>query len=73
MTSATFDLEDIRSYRIAVRSRSTCAASAVNYPRVDIDFELTKPHDLLTAVSQPPEWHYHTPEEEIAYGPAVWL
>lgn len=73
VTSATFDLEDIRSYRIAVRSRSHSAASAVNYPRVNLDFELTKAHDLLTATNFPMEWIYHLPEEEIAYGPASWL
>lgn len=73
VTSATFDLEDIRAYRIAVRSRCHAAASAVNYPRVNVDFELTKPHDLLTATSAPLQWIYHTAEEEIAYGPAAWL
>lgn len=73
VTSATFDLEDIRAYRNAIRSRCTSAASAVNYPRVNVDFELTKPHDLLMAANTPMEWIYHTPEEEIAYGPAAWL
>lgn len=73
VTSATFDLEDIRAFRIAIRSRCHSAASAVNYPRVNVDFELTKPHDLLTRTNMPMEWIYHTPEEEIAYGPAAWL
>lgn len=73
MTTATFDLEDIRAHRIAVRSRCQSAASAVDYPRVRVDFELTKQHDLLTATNTPIDWIYHTPEEEIAYGPAAWL
>lgn len=73
VTTATFDLEDIRSYRIAVRSRCHSAASTVDYPRIFVDFELTKPNDLLTSTNIPMEWIYHTPEEEIAYGPASWL
>lgn len=73
VTSATFNLEEIRSYRVAVRSRCHAAASTVNYPRVFVDFELTKPHDLLGPISLTMEWHFHTPEEEIAYGPASWL
>lgn len=70
---ATFDLEDIHSYRIAVRSRCQAAASAVDYPRVHIDFELTKSHDIYASVSPSMEWFTHSPEEEIAYGPASWL
>lgn len=73
VTSATFDLEDIRAYRASFRSRCSDAASTVNYPRVKVDFELTKPHDLMAATNSPMEWFNHTPEEEIAYGPAVWL
>lgn len=70
---ATFDLEDIHSYRIAVRSRCQAAASSVDYPRCHIDFELTKSHDIYTPISSPMEWFTHSPEEEIAYGPASWL
>lgn len=73
VTTATIDLEDIRAYRIALRSRCHIAASAVNYPRVNVNFELTKPHDLMTPTNSPIDWFYHTPEEEIAYGPASWL
>lgn len=73
MTSATFDLEEIRAYRIALRSRSNLAAAAPNYPRISVDFELTKPHSLMTPVSSPRKWIDLTPEEEIAYGTASWL
>lgn len=73
VTTATFDLEDIRAYRIAIRSRCHSAAATVDYPRILVDFELTEPHDLMTVTSFPMDWVYHTPEEEIAYGPASWL
>lgn len=72
MSTATFDLEDIRAYRAAIPSRCSSAASSVNYPRVKVDFELTKPHDLMAATSLPMEWFFHTPEEEIAYGPGTF-
>lgn len=73
VTAATIDLEDIRSYRISHRSRSTSAASAPTYPRVTIDFELTAKNDHYAIPSSPLQWVYHTPEEEIALGPACWL
>lgn len=73
MTTATFDLEDIRCYRMAVRSRSHAAASAPNYPRIVVDFELSGLNDLFTPISSSLEWNYHSAEEEIALGPAAWL
>lgn len=66
-------MEDIRSYRISLRSRSTEAASAPNYPRVYVDYELTGRHDLYTPISPPIEWFYNSAEEEIGMGPACWL
>lgn len=38
-----------------------------------VDFALSKPNDAFTAVNYPIQWIYHTPEEEIAFGPACWL
>ncbi|XP_055587043.1 glutamine-dependent NAD(+) synthetase isoform X2 [Uranotaenia lowii] len=73
VTTATIDLEDIRSYRVALRSRCTVAASTPTYPRVDVNCELSHPLDLNLATSSPIEGMYHTPEEEIALGPACWL
>uniref|UniRef100_A0A1Q3G1P3 Glutamine-dependent NAD(+) synthetase n=1 Tax=Culex tarsalis TaxID=7177 RepID=A0A1Q3G1P3_CULTA len=73
VTTATVDLEDIRSYRLAMRSRCTVAASTPTYPRVDVDFELSHPGDLNMIPNGPLEWIYHSAEEEIALGPACWL
>lgn len=73
MTTATFDLEEIRAYRNASRSRSDNAAKAPQYARIDVDFYLTREHDLLRKVSPVIEWQFLSPEEEIAYGPASWL
>ncbi|XP_062539690.1 glutamine-dependent NAD(+) synthetase isoform X1 [Armigeres subalbatus] len=73
VTTATIDLEDIRSYRVAMRSRCTIAASTPTYPRVNVDFALSHACDLNIPPSTPLEWVYHSAEEEIALGPACWL
>ena len=73
VTVATFDLEDIRSYRIALRSRCSLATSAPTYPRIFVDYSLSHHNDLYTQVSTPLQWVYHSAEEEIALGPACWL
>lgn len=73
VTTATIDLQDVRAYRMSLRSRSTSAAAADTYPRVSVDFSLAGPNSLLTSVDAPIDWIYHQPEEEIALGPAGWL
>ncbi|MCP4357567.1 MAG: NAD(+) synthase [Chloroflexi bacterium] len=71
VVTATVDLEDVRSYRGAVGSRQVQASGSTNVPRVTVDFDLT--HPPTAAPSGPIDIHQHTPEEEIAYGPACWL
>lgn len=73
VVTATIDLEDIRSYRMSHRSRSNFAASAPTYPRVTVEFELSKRNDIYIPSSSPLQWIYLSPEEEIALGPACWL
>ncbi len=72
VVTATVDLEDVRSYRGAIVSRSVQASQSEQVPRVKVDFDLTT-SDYRLAPSPPIEVRYHTPEEEIAYGPACWL
>ncbi|XP_063500847.1 glutamine-dependent NAD(+) synthetase isoform X3 [Symphalangus syndactylus] len=71
--TATLDLEDVRSYRAEISSRNLEASRASPYPRVKVDFALSCHEDLLAPVSEPIEWKYHSPEEEISLGPACWL
>ena len=73
VTLATIDLEEIRSYRVSRRSRCTTAAQVPNYPRIDCDFEMSTHSDIFKTANAPLQWVYHTPEEEIAMGPACWL
>ncbi|XP_043308317.1 glutamine-dependent NAD(+) synthetase isoform X8 [Cervus canadensis] len=63
--TATLDLEDIRSYRAEISSRNLAASRVSPYPRVKVDFALSCHEDLLEPVSEPIEWKYHSPAEEI--------
>lgn len=71
--TATVDLEDVRSYRGAIGSRQVQASQSPAVPRIVADFDLTHAPGERRAPAQPIEVRYHTPEEEIAYGPACWL
>ncbi|XP_014604248.1 PREDICTED: probable glutamine-dependent NAD(+) synthetase [Polistes canadensis] len=88
ITVATFDLEDIRSYRNNIRSRSHSAARSESYPRVKIDFVLSAANlispnpsykimnmeqNILENMNGMLNASYHTPEEEISLAPACWL
>ena len=71
---AVIDLEEIRSYRNGIRSRTFRAASAPRFPRVNVDFSLSGDLGAVPLMSTPSlTWIYHTPEEEILLGPACWL
>ncbi|XP_034933710.1 glutamine-dependent NAD(+) synthetase [Chelonus insularis] len=85
---ATFDLEDIRVYRNIIRCRTHSAAKSEPYPRVKVDFALSSesmsfqltdyPTDLNPfeneyGESNERKTQLHTPEEEIAMGPACWM
>ncbi len=75
LAAAVIDLEDIRSYRNQLRSRTLRGAAAPRYPRVDIAMSLSvREEDCLTATAPlAGGWSYHTPQEEISLGPACWL
>ncbi|XP_046431572.1 glutamine-dependent NAD(+) synthetase isoform X2 [Neodiprion pinetum] len=86
VTVATLDLEDIRSYRNNIRSRTHLAARAQPYPRVKVDYALTSDGVISNRPTIPiscdyysmeenesSRWRYHTPEEEISLAPACWL
>lgn len=72
----TVDLEAVRTHRVSKNSRNQQAASnrpsTGGYERVYVAADLTR-HPTLIAVAKPVSPTYHTPEEEIALGPACWL
>ena len=54
----------------------TIATQAMQYTRIEVDFSLSIPGSVLDSKicpSRPREPFFHTPEEEIALGPACWL
>lgn len=76
--TATVDLEEVRSYRSSQSSTNMQATSphARHYHRVDCDirFASDNVHVHRTLGSTAPiQLHYHTSQEEIAYGPSCWL
>ena len=75
--TATVDLEDVRSYRSACSSRSEQASAEVfAVSQIHLEFHLcTRVHHpgVVRVTPALDTMHYHTPEEEIAFGPACWL
>ena len=77
MIVATIDLQQVRSARAAVPSRSRQAAIAPAVHRVHVDFVLGAPAYGSGGVPVSPTAEIaarlHRAEEEIALGPACWL
>ena len=75
VVTATVDLEDVRSFRCSP-SRGLQANQALAYRRIEVDMRLSSRSenlDPLIGPSEEVELRYHSPEEEIALGPACWL
>ncbi|KAL4439201.1 hypothetical protein ABPG77_004103 [Micractinium sp. CCAP 211/92] len=74
VVTATVDLDEVVSYRGAVASLQEQASSADPVPLIHVDFSLCCPPGSPLCLPTPArEAFYHTPEEEIARGPACWL
>jgi NAD+ synthase (glutamine-hydrolysing) len=72
---ATADIEDVRSYR-AAPSRGMQATQTEPYRRIELNMRMSRRGGELDSSLRPTdpiEIRYHTPEEEIAMGPACWL
>jgi NAD+ synthase (glutamine-hydrolysing) len=74
VVTATIDIEDVRAHR-ACSSRSNQAASSEPYPRIELDFAVSRgkfeevhEEDMVGLVgSKSIPVRFHTPEQEIAY------
>eukprot|EP00055_Hartaetosiga_balthica_P002764 m.5190 g.5190 ORF g.5190 m.5190 type:complete len:721 (-) comp2355_c0_seq1:136-2298(-) len=73
VVTATIDINEIRTYRGARPSYGIQSARSDAYPRISIDIELCDTSPLHRRITQTQEPFFHTPEEEIALGPACWL
>ena len=76
VVTATVDIEDVRTFRSSP-SRGMQSQQAPKYPRIELAFRLSKRaedrgHETKGA-SEPIDFKYHAPEEEIALGGACWL
>ena len=72
VVTATVDLSDVRSYRGSRMSGAVQASRGVDIPQIYVDFQVSDPANQSVTVPKA-ELQLHTPEEEIAYGPACWL
>lgn len=75
VVTATVDLEEVRSFR-CTPSRGLQAIQSEAYQRVEAPITLTADNADLNTEIRPSgviDVRYHTPEEEIALGPACWL
>lgn len=72
VVTAVVDLDQVRSFRGAFISRMNQAAESAAVPRISVDFDLTV-NDPTIPPSKIKGMQYHSPQEEIAYGPAAWL
>lgn len=74
VVTATVDLEEVRSHRGATPTFGSSASTLTQtYPRVRVDFALSREDDISIPSAEPIDVRYHTPEEEISLGPACWL
>ena len=74
VVTSTVDLEEVRSHRGSTPTfGSSAMAFSESYPRVKVDFALSRDDDVSVPSAEPIEVRYHTPEEEISLGPACWL
>ncbi|RHZ47856.1 hypothetical protein Glove_566g13 [Diversispora epigaea] len=73
--TATIDIEDVRSHR-GQSSREMQAVNIRPYLRIEAQIALSSLEISMTPgfrPSKPIKEKYHTPEQEIALGPACWL
>ncbi|KAG5041561.1 hypothetical protein JHK85_014037 [Glycine max] len=70
---AQIDLDVVASLRGSLSSFQEQASCKTKVPSVEVPYSLCLPFNLKTRLSLPLKIKYHTPEEEIAFGPGCWL
>ncbi|CAH9109387.1 unnamed protein product [Cuscuta epithymum] len=73
MVFAEIDLDAVASLRTSTSSFQEQASSKSKVSAVVIPYNLCKSFNLQRSLSSPLKTRYHSPEEEIALGPACWL
>ncbi|KAK4802880.1 hypothetical protein SAY86_001083 [Trapa natans] len=70
---AQIDLDAVASFRGSVSSFQEQASGKPKVPSITAPYSLCQPFDLQICLSSPLKIQYHSPEEEIAFGPGCWL
>ncbi|KAJ4840935.1 hypothetical protein Tsubulata_001148 [Turnera subulata] len=70
---AQVDLDAVSSMRGSISSFQEQASHQARVPSVMAPYKLCQPFNSQMSLSSPLEIKYHTPEEEIAFGPGCWL
>ncbi|KAJ7952179.1 Glutamine-dependent NAD(+) synthetase [Quillaja saponaria] len=70
---AQIDLDAVSSLRGSISSFQEQASSKTKVPSVASPYKLCLPFNLKMRLSSPLKIKYHSPEEEIAFGPGCWL
>ncbi|KAL6280665.1 hypothetical protein ACE6H2_017546 [Prunus campanulata] len=70
---AQIDLEAVASLRGSISSFQEQASCKTRVPFVEERYNLCQSFNLKMCLSSPLKIKYHSPEEEIAFGPGCWL
>ncbi|XP_048422710.1 glutamine-dependent NAD(+) synthetase isoform X2 [Pyrus x bretschneideri] len=70
---AQIDLDAVASLRGSISSFQEQASCKTRVPFVEARYSLCQSFNLKTCLSSPLKIKYHSPEEEIAFGPGCWL
>ncbi|KAH9775017.1 glutamine-dependent NAD(+) synthetase [Citrus sinensis] len=70
---AQVDLDAVAGFRGSISSFQEQASCKTKIPSVAVPYNLCQPFNLKMSLSSPLKINYHSPEEEIAFGPGCWL
>ena len=73
VVTANVDLDIVVGFRGAFQSMACQAAACEKHPIIQVPFMLCFENAVSCVPSSPRSVRFHTPEEEIARGPACWL
>ncbi|KAL3817895.1 hypothetical protein ACJIZ3_003800 [Penstemon smallii] len=73
MAVAQVDLDAVASLRGSISSFQEQASCKTKVSSVAVPYKLCQSFNLPISLSSPLKIHYHSPEEEIAFGPGCWL
>ncbi|XP_051119026.1 glutamine-dependent NAD(+) synthetase-like isoform X2 [Andrographis paniculata] len=70
---AQVDLDAVASLRGSISSFQEQASHKIRVPSVAVAYKLCESFNRQMSLSSPLKIQYHSPEEEIAFGPGCWL